>query len=179
MSPYQSIRTIPVRVLSLPVPAVADHVGDSPPGLPAELPLRLRGVSVVLRLVARAARSELVGDFYAVLLHEGVHYLKDRDAPAASEVVSVEAGHAHAVPEGSSVPLREVHYVDVVPDAGPVRRPVVVSENPEVVELTDRNLGDVGHQVVRDAVRVLADEAALVGAYRVEVAEHAERPAAV
>ena len=69
--------------------------------------------------------------------------------------------------------------MDVVPDAGAVRSLIVISENPEMVKLPDRNLGDVGHQVVRDAVRVLADEAALAGAYRVEVAEHVERQAAV
>ena len=77
------------------------------------------------------------------------------------------------------MPLGEVHHVDVVPDAGSVRSLIVVSENPEMVKLPHRHLGDVGHQVVRDAVRVLADKPALVGANRVEVAEHAERPAAV
>ena len=68
--------TIPLGVLPLPVPAVADHVREGSSGLPAELTLCLRGVSVVFRLIARTARSELVGDLYAVLLHEGVHYLK-------------------------------------------------------------------------------------------------------
>ena len=77
------------------------------------------------------------------------------------------------------MPLREVHHVDVVPDAGAVRRLIVIPENPEVVKLPDRDLGDVWHQVVRDAVRVLADKPALMRANRVEVAEHAQRPAVI
>ena len=171
--------TIPLGVLPLPVPAVADHVREGSSGLPAELTLCLRGVSVVFRLIARTARSELVGDLYAVLLHEGVHYLENTDALPASKIVGVEAGLSHAVPERRRVPLGEVHHVDVVPDAGAVRRLIVVPENPQMVKLTYSYLGDVGHQVVRYAIRVLADKPALVGAYRVEVAEHAERPAAV
>ena len=77
------------------------------------------------------------------------------------------------------MPLREIHHVDVVPDAGAIRRLIVIPENPEMVKLPDRDLGDVRHQVVRDAVRVLADKSALMGAYRVEIAEHAERPALI
>ena len=46
-------------------------------------------------------------------------------------------------------------------------------------QLADRHLGDVGHQVVGDAVGVLADEAGLVGTDGVEVAQQGHVQAGV
>ena len=66
--------------------------------------------------------------------------------------------------------------MDVVADAGAVRRRVVVAEDRELLEAPDRDLRDVGHQVVRDSGRILAHEAALVRADGVEVAQQQEVP---
>ena len=49
--------------------------------------------------------------------------------------------------------------MDVVAHARAVRRRVVVTEDLQFGTLTDRDLGDKGHQVVRNAARILADEA--------------------
>ena len=53
----------------------------------------------------------------------------------------------------------EVLDVDVVAHAGAVGGVVVVAEDLQLVAPADRHLGDVGHQVVGDAGRVLADRA--------------------
>ena len=53
------------------------------------------------------------------------------------------------------------------------RRPAAASRLPTATCV------DVGHQVVRDAARVFADQAALVGADRVEVAQQRDRPCRV
>ena len=67
--------------------------------------------------------------------------------------------------------------MDVVAHAGAVGRVVVAAEDLQELALAHRDLGDVGHQVVRDAARVLAEGAAGVRAHRVEVAQVGDRPA--
>ena len=65
----------------------------------------------------------------------------------------------------------QVHDMDVVADAGAVGGGVVIAEDMDLFQLAHSHLGDVGHEVVGDAVGVLADEAGLVGADGVEVAQ--------
>ena len=69
--------------------------------------------------------------------------------------------------------------MDVVADTGPVDCLVVVPVHRERRQRADRDPGDVGRQVVRDAQRVLTDPAARVGADRVKVAEHRDTPVGV
>ncbi len=65
----------------------------------------------------------------------------------------------------------QIHNVDVVTHTGAVRGGVVVAKDVHLFQLAHSHLGDVGHQVVGDAVGVLADQAALVGTDGVEVAQ--------
>ena len=65
----------------------------------------------------------------------------------------------------------QIHHMDVIAHAGAVRGGVVVAEHVQLFQRAHGHLGDVGHQVVGDAVGVLADEAALVGADGVEIAQ--------
>ena len=77
------------------------------------------------------------------------------------------------------MPEREVDDVDVVAHPGAVDRRVVVPEHPHEGVAPGGHLHDVGHQVVGDALGVLADAAAGVGADRVEVPQGQEPPARV
>ncbi len=69
--------------------------------------------------------------------------------------------------------------MDVVAFAGAVSRVVVVAVDRQALQLADRDLCDVRHQVVGDAGRVLADQAALVRADRVEVTQQRDAPGRV
>ncbi len=51
----------------------------------------------------------------------------------------------------------EVLDVDVVAQRGPVGSGVVAAEDAQLLAPTDRHLRDERHEVVRDALRVLAD----------------------
>ena len=51
----------------------------------------------------------------------------------------------------------QVHDMDVVADAGTVGSGVVIAEDMDLFQLAHSHLGDVGHEVVGDAVGVLAD----------------------
>ena len=61
--------------------------------------------------------------------------------------------------------------MDVIAHAGAVGGGIVVAEDVHLFQLAHGHLGDVGHQVVGDAVGVLADQAGLVGTDGVEVAQ--------
>ena len=69
------------------------------------------------------------------------------------------------------MPPCKIDDVDVVAHARTVGSLVVIAENLESFEPADGDLGDVGDEVVRDALRVFADVAAFVRANRVEVAQ--------
>ena len=78
--------------------------------------------------------------------------------------------------EGGDVGGGEVADVDVVADAGAVGGVVVVAEDAQLGAFADGHLGDVGHQVVGDAVGVLPYPAAGVRADGVEVSQEDDVP---
>ena len=78
--------------------------------------------------------------------------------------------------ECGDVCTSEVDDVDVVAYAGAVVGVIVVAEDAEFLTLAYGHLGDVGHEVVGDAVGVFADGAALVCTDGVEVAEEHDVP---
>ena len=73
--------------------------------------------------------------------------------------------------------VREVVDVQVVALAGAVGGRVVVAEDGQLLASPDGDLGEVGHEVVGDALRVLSDQPRRVGSGRVEVAQERDPPA--
>ena len=69
--------------------------------------------------------------------------------------------------------------MNVVPHAGAVRGVVVVAEDAQLGKLAHGHLGDIGHQVVGNAIGVLAHGTALVSADGVEVAQKNHVPLVV
>ncbi len=56
------------------------------------------------------------------------------------------------------MPLCQVYHMDIIPDAGAVRRGIIVAEYPQAGQLAYCHLGNVGYQIVGDAVGILPDE---------------------
>ena len=77
------------------------------------------------------------------------------------------------------MPARQVDDVDVVAHASAVRRRVVVAEHPEFRPAPDRDLADVGHQVVGCSPRIFADQAAAMRTHRVEVTQQGDAPGGI
>ena len=69
--------------------------------------------------------------------------------------------------------------MDVVTHARAVRGVVVVAEHADALQLAHGNLRDVGQQVVRNALWILADQAALMRADGVEVTQQHDVPLVV
>ena len=72
--------------------------------------------------------------------------------------------------------LGQVDHVDVVAHAGAVVRGIVVAEHADAFQLAYGHLRNVGQQVVGDALGILADQAALVRADGVEIAQQHNVP---
>lgn len=81
--------------------------------------------------------------------------------------------------ESSDVAKSKVDDMDVVADTSTIRGVVVVSKDVDKGKGADSDAGNVRHEVVGDAAGVLADEARLVCADGVKVAEEDDRGAGV
>ena len=138
--------------------------------LPAELFFCFGSVRVAGGDIAGAAVSDYVRDFNAGCFFEVLYDIEDAVAFAGAQVVDVEAGFVFDFLKGLYVSPGQVYYVDIISDAGSVGGVVVVAEYVKLFQLAYGNLGDVGHQVIGDAVGVLADGSALMGTDGIEIA---------
>ena len=96
------------------------------------------------------------------------------------DVSSGEIDHMNVVTNSCSPPhnmrqldlyvSREQHRTCAVPGR------IVVSENVDEGTSPDSDLLDIGHEVVGDALRVLADESRRMGTHRVKVSEDSDAP---
>ena len=168
-----------VGVVALPVPAIAAHVRDVVLGLPAHHALGLGGIAPVGSDVASAAFADHVGQLLATSLGEGGDNLEYRGAGAGAQVKDLNAGLAVHPVKGSNVTRGQIAHVDVVAHAGAVGGGVVVAKDLNGLELAHGDLGDIGHQVVGDALGVLADQARRMSADGVEVTEQHDVPLGV
>ena len=169
---------VTARVLGLPIHRRRSHVVDAELGLPAEFTLGLGGVGVAGGDVAGATRLDRERNRVAGSLLVRLDDLKYRVSVTGTQVVGEHAGALDLVDDGD-VALGQIDNVDVVAHAGSVGRVIVVTEHLNLLELAECNLGDVGGQVCRNALRILADQAGLVGADRVEVAQDDDGPGVV
>ena len=105
-----------------------------------------------------------------------MQHIEHRVAHARAEI---DRAHARAVllqlGQRGNMPLRQITDMDIVAHAGAVVRGIVVAEHAQKRELARRHLRDIRQQIVRNAVRILADQAALVRADRVEIAKQRHR----
>ena len=74
------------------------------------------------------------------------------------------------------MPPGQIHHVDIVPYACAVRRVVVVAENTQLRQLAHRHLSHIRHQIVRNALGILADFSARMRADGVEVPKQNHAP---
>ena len=72
--------------------------------------------------------------------------------------------------------LSKIHHMDIIPDTGAVRCVIIVAKYPETGQLAHCHLGDIGHQIVGNAVGILSDEPAGMRPDGVEVPESHHAP---
>ena len=162
---------ISVGVLGLPLPGGSAHLFNAVLGFPAHLVPGLLGVCVAGGNVAGATGVHDVGQFLAAGLLIGVENVQHAVALAGTQVAHKEAAVLGHLLNGGHMAPGQIHHMDVIPDAGAIGGGVVSTKDVELFQLAHGYLGDIGHQVVGDAVGVLADETTFVGADGVEVAQ--------
>ena len=72
--------------------------------------------------------------------------------------------------------LGQVDHIDIIPYTRTVRGRIVIAEDWKFFEFSHGHLGDEGKEIIRQAVWILADGAAHMGAYRVEVPQQDDVP---
>ena len=107
---------------------------------------------------------------------ECVDHIEYAVAFAGSEVVNGNALVVSQFLDGFYMAACQVNNMDVIADTSSVRSIVVITENADALEFSDGNLCDIRKQVVRDALRILSDKAALMRSDRVEVAKQDNIP---
>ena len=100
-------------------------------------------------------------------------------ALASAQIADEQAAVRFQLLDGAHMAAGQIHHVDVVAHAGAVRGGIVVAKDMHLFQLAHGHLGDIGHEVIGDAVGVLADEAGLVRTNGVEVAQQGHVQAGV
>ena len=86
-----------------------------------------------------------------------MNHIQHTVAVAGAQVADEQAGLFFQLFDGCHMAAGQVHNVDVVAHAGAIGGRVIIAVHMHFFQLANGNFGDVGHQVVGDAVRVLAD----------------------
>ena len=71
---------------------------------------------------------------------------------------------------------RQIYHMDIISDTGAVRCIIVISENTQFRQLSNRHLHDIRHEIVRNSVRTLPEQAALVSPDGIEIAQKDHTP---
>ena len=139
-------------------------------GLPSRQGLKLAAVSDEFWRIAGAAGRILDREVDAGYFFGSLDHFADGEAVTITAVHHVACLLFHEVVERLQVRLREVVYVDVIADAGAVRRCVIGAIDQELIEFTL-----CGFEGARDEVGGfligLTDAGARVGSGHVEVAQ--------
>ena len=118
----------------------------------------------------------MVVNGFAAGLAESIDHVEHAAADAGAKVVDMDPGFVSQFFHGRDVAIGEVHHMDVIAHAGTIFGRIVVTKNGQRFATANGDLGDVGHQVVRDPLRVFPHVARRMGANRVEVTQQGNAP---
>src|SRR5699024_8175572 len=143
---------------------------------PVKLVLCLCRVTVACRDITWAARFDLIRDLFSACLAECLDHIEYGISVSCSQVVDRYSRLLFQFLNCADMADRKVYYMDVVADTCSIRCVIVVAEYSKALKFSDRNLCDIRDQVVRDSLRILSDETALMCSDRVEVTEQDNIP---
>ena len=95
---------------------------------------------------------------------------------SGTEVITVDAWGLAPPLERSEVSLSQIDNVDIVPDSGSIAGRIVIAEDPEPLKATDRDLRDIGEEVVWDPSWIFPQLAGGVRSNRIKVSEERDAP---
>ena len=125
----KSLVFVPIGVVLLPAPGVFAHLFDAVLGLPAHLLLCKIRIAVACGDIAGSPGLDFIGNLHSCCGFEILYDVEDRIAVAGAKVVNLKTRLFFELLQGADMTLRQVNYVDIVPDACSVRRIIVISED--------------------------------------------------
>jgi len=157
-------------ISSLPIPAIGTHIRQVAGGTPTKKPFRQIGAGVVTGHIAIPSWSKHQRDILATRLSERADHIEHTASSAGSQIYSDDRLRFQFF-QCADVAGREIHYVDIVPHAGPVWRIVIIAVDAKVRTPTHGHLRDKWHQVARHSQWIFAYQSAFVTTSRIEVAQ--------
>ncbi len=136
-------------------------------------------ISVAGRDVAGAPGRDPVGQRPAAGFGVGPDDLQYAGAVPGAQVHRLHSGMFQHVFDGGQMPQRQVHHMDVIPHAGPVRRIVVIAVYHYFRPQAGGHLGNIGQQVIGDPVGILPDQPAGMRPDGIEIPQQAHAPLGV
>lgn len=166
---------VSLRIVLLPAPVIRADFPKPPARLPVKQCFGVGGIGVALGNVAGTAFGNAIRDRFAAGRAERLDHIQHAVANAGAQVAGDQVVLIQRA-ECGQVALGQIHHVDIVAHAGAIAGGVVVAVDAQFFQLAHCHLGNERHQVVGDAVRVLTDLAAFVGAGGIEVAQDGDAP---
>ena len=129
------VAAIPHGIGLLPSPAVATHLGKIALCTPAQNGFRFLRTPLKLGHIPWPAFHEFVGNRQSRCLFKTLHNVENAESATRTNVQRqfLRSCCLEEVTQGDAVGFGEVHYVQVVPDAGAIVRWVVLAEDPQFV----------------------------------------------
>ncbi len=144
-------------------------------GFPAKHRECLVGIGVILRQIPCTARTVHMVDLDVIHALKRLHNIRHAVRNARSEIENLHAVMLQNIVNCLHMANCKIHHMDVISAASTVLCGIVVAENSQAFALARRNLRHIGHQIVRDALRVFSDASGRVRANRVEIAQQHNR----
>ena len=149
----------PVGVILLPVPAVPAHILNAVLRFPAEFFIGLSRIRIAGVNISGTPALDDVRNFKSVCSFKGLHHVQHRVTNTGAQVKDLDAAVFLNGLQCLDMTLCQINHMDIVADAGSVRCVIVVSEYVQLLQLSNGNLRDIRHQVVRNTVRIFTDQA--------------------
>ena len=162
---------VAVRVLILPAPVVNTCIGEGALRFPAQSVFSSAGVGVDHIGVTRTAFNDSIGDVAICGTFRRGDYFAHGGPHACPKIYGVACRDLGQCVYGSDMAVSEIAHMDVVTHTSAVWGSVIVAINAYLVTHTDRDLHDIGHQIVWRAHRVFTNERTWVSPTRIEVAQ--------
>src|SRR5882762_6348336 len=151
---------VAVRIRALPSPCIAAHVVEAVLRLPAKRLFGERWVRIALGHIPRTTGDALDRNRPSARALECTHRLQHRNSAPGAQV---HCDPPPLPPHGfhrREMATREIDHMNVVTYPGTVARRIVTAEYAYFVANARGNLSDVGHEIVRNPLRIFTDQSA-------------------
>ena len=105
-----------------------------------------------------------------------MQYLQHAVSVTGTKIVNADLRRSFKLLDCLYMASCQIYYMDVIAHTGTVRRIIIVAEHAKLLKLAHSYLSDVRKQIVRNALRILADESGLVRTNRIEITKQYDIP---